>query len=179
MKASINTCIFLDFFFLEVGSKLYLKKAFFKSFCSFTFYWSCKTDTVTFCYFSLLSPVAAFCTHLPHSCVFKKTFTSVLEKSEFKDESQFFRFYADEETEGTGTKSKQLQRNDFKLIENILVKSLVVSNTHIHTFTFSHIYTWIRRYCQNLGKKPLLASSFSPEKNVLIIKRFANIIPML
>ncbi|KAM9313762.1 phosphatidylinositol 3,4,5-trisphosphate-dependent Rac exchanger 1 protein-like [Pholidichthys leucotaenia] len=50
----------------------------------------------------------------------------VLEKSEFKDESQFFRFYADEETEGTGTKTKQLQRNDFKLIENILAKSLVI-----------------------------------------------------
>ncbi|XP_067382562.1 phosphatidylinositol 3,4,5-trisphosphate-dependent Rac exchanger 1 protein isoform X4 [Channa argus] len=50
----------------------------------------------------------------------------VLEKSEFKDESQLFRFYADEETEGTGTKSKQLQRNDFKLIENILAKSLVI-----------------------------------------------------
>lgn len=56
---------------------------------------------------------------------------TVLEKSEFKDESQFFRFYADEEMEGTSTKSKQLQRNDFKLIENILVKSLVVScDTH-------------------------------------------------
>lgn len=54
-------------------------------------------------------------------------FFPVLEKSEFKDESQFFRFYADEETEGTSTKSKQLQRNDFKLIENILAKSLVVS----------------------------------------------------
>lgn len=52
---------------------------------------------------------------------------SVLEKSEFKDDSQFFRFYADEEMEGTGSKSKQLQRNDFKLIENILAKSLVVS----------------------------------------------------
>ncbi|XP_077568493.1 phosphatidylinositol 3,4,5-trisphosphate-dependent Rac exchanger 1 protein isoform X2 [Stigmatopora nigra] len=50
----------------------------------------------------------------------------VLEKSEFKDESQFFRFYADEETEGTSSKSKQLQRNDFKLIENILVKSLLI-----------------------------------------------------
>ncbi|KAM6976673.1 phosphatidylinositol 3,4,5-trisphosphate-dependent Rac exchanger 1 protein [Aplochiton taeniatus] len=49
----------------------------------------------------------------------------VLEKSEFKDESQFFRFYADEETEGTSTKSKQ-PRNDFKLIENILAKSLVI-----------------------------------------------------
>lgn len=52
---------------------------------------------------------------------------SVLEKSEFKDDSQFFRFYADEEMEGTSGKSKQLQRNDFKLIENILAKSLVVS----------------------------------------------------
>ncbi|XP_061656791.1 phosphatidylinositol 3,4,5-trisphosphate-dependent Rac exchanger 1 protein isoform X1 [Syngnathoides biaculeatus] len=50
----------------------------------------------------------------------------VLEKSEFKDESQFFRFYADEETEGTSSKSKQLQRNDFKLIENILVKAMVI-----------------------------------------------------
>ncbi|XP_053705025.1 phosphatidylinositol 3,4,5-trisphosphate-dependent Rac exchanger 1 protein isoform X2 [Synchiropus splendidus] len=50
----------------------------------------------------------------------------VLEKSEFRDESQFFRFYADEETEGTSAKSKQLQRNDFKLIENILAKSLVI-----------------------------------------------------
>ncbi|XP_029011741.1 phosphatidylinositol 3,4,5-trisphosphate-dependent Rac exchanger 1 protein isoform X1 [Betta splendens] len=47
----------------------------------------------------------------------------VLEKSEFKDDSQLFRFYADEET---GTKSKQLQRNDFKLIENIVAKSLVI-----------------------------------------------------
>ncbi|XP_076859942.1 phosphatidylinositol 3,4,5-trisphosphate-dependent Rac exchanger 1 protein [Brachyhypopomus gauderio] len=49
----------------------------------------------------------------------------VLEKSEFKDESQFFRFYADEEMEGTSSKSKQL-RHDFKLIENILAKSIVV-----------------------------------------------------
>uniref|UniRef100_A0A672PJX8 Phosphatidylinositol-3,4,5-trisphosphate dependent Rac exchange factor 1 n=1 Tax=Sinocyclocheilus grahami TaxID=75366 RepID=A0A672PJX8_SINGR len=49
----------------------------------------------------------------------------VMEKSEFKDESQFFRFYADEETEGTSSKSKQL-RSDFKLIENILAKSLVI-----------------------------------------------------
>ncbi|XP_064155468.1 phosphatidylinositol 3,4,5-trisphosphate-dependent Rac exchanger 1 protein-like [Anguilla rostrata] len=49
----------------------------------------------------------------------------VLEKSEFRDESQFFRFYADEETEGTGSKNKQL-RNDFKLIENIVAKSLLI-----------------------------------------------------
>ncbi|KAG9331184.1 hypothetical protein JZ751_019898 [Albula glossodonta] len=49
----------------------------------------------------------------------------VLEKSEFRDESQFFRFYADEETEGTSSKSKQL-RNDFRLVENIIVKSLLI-----------------------------------------------------
>ncbi|XP_048352328.1 phosphatidylinositol 3,4,5-trisphosphate-dependent Rac exchanger 1 protein [Sphaerodactylus townsendi] len=49
----------------------------------------------------------------------------VLEKSEFKDESQYFRFHADEEMEGTSSKSKPL-RNDFKLMENILAKSLLV-----------------------------------------------------
>uniref|UniRef100_A0A8D0LBS4 Phosphatidylinositol 3,4,5-trisphosphate-dependent Rac exchanger 1 protein n=1 Tax=Sphenodon punctatus TaxID=8508 RepID=A0A8D0LBS4_SPHPU len=49
----------------------------------------------------------------------------VLEKSEFKDESQYFRFHADEEMEGTSSKSKPL-RNDFKLSENILAKSLLV-----------------------------------------------------
>ncbi|OXB71859.1 UNVERIFIED_CONTAM: hypothetical protein H355_015351 [Colinus virginianus] len=49
----------------------------------------------------------------------------VLEKSEFKDESLYFRFYADEEMEGTSSKSKQLH-NDFKLVENILGKSLLI-----------------------------------------------------
>ncbi|XP_052539592.1 phosphatidylinositol 3,4,5-trisphosphate-dependent Rac exchanger 1 protein isoform X2 [Tympanuchus pallidicinctus] len=49
----------------------------------------------------------------------------VLEKSEFKDESLYFRFYADEEMEGTSSKSKQL-RNDFKLVENILGKGLLI-----------------------------------------------------
>ncbi|KAJ1076469.1 hypothetical protein K5549_002509 [Capra hircus] len=49
----------------------------------------------------------------------------VLEKSEFKDESQYFRFHADEEMEGTSSKNKQL-RNDFKLVENILAKRLLV-----------------------------------------------------
>ncbi|XP_075702372.1 LOW QUALITY PROTEIN: phosphatidylinositol 3,4,5-trisphosphate-dependent Rac exchanger 1 protein [Rhinoderma darwinii] len=49
----------------------------------------------------------------------------VLEKSEFKDESQFFRFHADEEIEGTNSKNKQL-KNDFKLIENIMAKTLLV-----------------------------------------------------
>uniref|UniRef100_A0A8C4N0R5 Phosphatidylinositol-3,4,5-trisphosphate dependent Rac exchange factor 1 n=1 Tax=Equus asinus asinus TaxID=83772 RepID=A0A8C4N0R5_EQUAS len=50
---------------------------------------------------------------------------AVLEKSEFKDESQYFRFHADEEMEGTSSKNKQL-RNDFKLVENILAKRLLI-----------------------------------------------------
>ncbi|XP_058892010.1 phosphatidylinositol 3,4,5-trisphosphate-dependent Rac exchanger 1 protein isoform X4 [Kogia breviceps] len=49
----------------------------------------------------------------------------VLEKSEFKDESQYFRFHADEEMEGTSSKNKQL-RSDFKLVENILAKRLLI-----------------------------------------------------
>ena len=53
---------------------------------------------------------------------------AVLEKSEFKDESQYFRFHADEEMEGTSSKNKQL-RNDFKLVENILAKRLLVGGS--------------------------------------------------
>ncbi|KFO35890.1 Phosphatidylinositol 3,4,5-trisphosphate-dependent Rac exchanger 1 protein [Fukomys damarensis] len=49
----------------------------------------------------------------------------VLEKSEFKDESQYFRFHADEEMEGTSGKNKQL-RSDFRLVENVLAKRLLV-----------------------------------------------------
>ncbi|XP_069907509.1 phosphatidylinositol 3,4,5-trisphosphate-dependent Rac exchanger 1 protein [Oryctolagus cuniculus] len=49
----------------------------------------------------------------------------VLEKSEFKDESQYFRFHADEEMEGTSGRNKQL-RNDFRLLENILAKRLLI-----------------------------------------------------
>lgn len=59
---------------------------------------------------------------------------TVLEKSEFKDESQYFRFHADEEMEGTSSKNKQL-RNDFKLVENILAKRLLVgAQWDYHTF---------------------------------------------
>uniref|UniRef100_A0A8C4VYN8 Phosphatidylinositol-3,4,5-trisphosphate dependent Rac exchange factor 1 n=1 Tax=Gopherus evgoodei TaxID=1825980 RepID=A0A8C4VYN8_9SAUR len=54
----------------------------------------------------------------------------VLEKSEFKDESQYFRFYADEEMEGTSFKSKQLH-NDFKLVENILAKLLLMASLQV------------------------------------------------
>ncbi|KAG8002889.1 Phosphatidylinositol 3 [Nibea albiflora] len=95
----------------------------------------------------------------------------VLEKSEFKDESQFFRFYADEEMEGTSTKSKQLQRNDFKLIENILVKSLVMAGLQvgrkIHTINedllflrpFSEVETMISQaFCIRRSLRLLVAT---------------------
>ncbi|KAJ8257306.1 hypothetical protein GJAV_G00184180 [Gymnothorax javanicus] len=49
----------------------------------------------------------------------------VLEKSEFRDDSQLYRFYADEEMDGTSPKNKP-SRNDFKLIENIVAKSLLI-----------------------------------------------------
>lgn len=78
-----------------------------------------------------------------HVCVSCILFP-VLEKSEFKDESLYFRFYADEEMEGTSSKSKQL-RNDFKLVENILGKRLLVRNVLMQTFTF----LW-NRYCFRL-----------------------------
>lgn len=80
-----------------------------------------------------------------HVCVIHILFP-VLEKSEFKDESLYFRFYADEEMEGTSSKSKQL-RNDFKLVENILGKSLLVRNTFIQTSLFP--WNW---YCCMLEK---------------------------
>ncbi|XP_036040200.1 LOW QUALITY PROTEIN: phosphatidylinositol 3,4,5-trisphosphate-dependent Rac exchanger 1 protein-like [Onychomys torridus] len=49
----------------------------------------------------------------------------VLEKSEFKDESQYFCFHADEEMGGTSSKNKPLH-NDFRLLENILAKRLLI-----------------------------------------------------
>lgn len=50
----------------------------------------------------------------------------MLEKSKFTDESQYFHFHADEEMEGTSSKNKQLC-SDFKLVENILAKWLLVA----------------------------------------------------
>lgn len=51
---------------------------------------------------------------------------SVLEKSEFKDEPLLFRFFADEEMEGSNTKHKPL-KHDLKIVENVITKSLLVS----------------------------------------------------
>lgn len=51
---------------------------------------------------------------------------SVLEKSEFKDEPLLFRFFADEEMEGSNTKHKPM-KHDLKIVENIISKSLLVS----------------------------------------------------
>ncbi|MBZ3871014.1 Phosphatidylinositol 3,4,5-trisphosphate-dependent Rac exchanger 1 protein [Sciurus carolinensis] len=48
--------------------------------------------------------------------------------SKFKDESLYFHFHADKEMEGTRSKNKQLC-SDFKLVENILAKWLVLKCT--------------------------------------------------
>lgn len=70
----------------------------------------------------------------------------MLEKSEFKDESQYFRFHADEEMEGTSGKNKQL-RSDFKLVENILAKRLLVgaaaSSLHLPSQARAAFRLWL------------------------------------
>ncbi|XP_060680096.1 phosphatidylinositol 3,4,5-trisphosphate-dependent Rac exchanger 2 protein [Hemiscyllium ocellatum] len=49
----------------------------------------------------------------------------VLEKSEFKDEPLLFRFFADEETDGSNLKQRHL-RHDLKIVENVIAKSLLI-----------------------------------------------------
>uniref|UniRef100_A0A7N9B0H3 Phosphatidylinositol 3,4,5-trisphosphate-dependent Rac exchanger 2 protein n=1 Tax=Mastacembelus armatus TaxID=205130 RepID=A0A7N9B0H3_9TELE len=49
----------------------------------------------------------------------------VLEKSEFKDEPLLFRFFADEEMEGSNTKHKPM-KHDLKIVENVISKSLLI-----------------------------------------------------
>ncbi|KAM9331751.1 phosphatidylinositol 3,4,5-trisphosphate-dependent Rac exchanger 2 protein isoform 3-T3 [Pholidichthys leucotaenia] len=49
----------------------------------------------------------------------------VLEKSEFKDEPLLFRFFADEEMEGSNTKYKPM-KHDLKIVENVISKSLMI-----------------------------------------------------
>uniref|UniRef100_A0A672KEE4 Phosphatidylinositol-3,4,5-trisphosphate dependent Rac exchange factor 2 n=1 Tax=Sinocyclocheilus grahami TaxID=75366 RepID=A0A672KEE4_SINGR len=50
---------------------------------------------------------------------------AVLEKSEFKDEPLLFRFFADEEMEGSNTKHKPI-KHDLKIVENVIAKSLLI-----------------------------------------------------
>ncbi|XP_040288462.1 phosphatidylinositol 3,4,5-trisphosphate-dependent Rac exchanger 2 protein isoform X2 [Bufo bufo] len=49
----------------------------------------------------------------------------VLEKSEFKDEPLLFRFFSDEEMEGSNMKYR-LMKHDLKIVENVIAKSLLV-----------------------------------------------------
>lgn len=49
----------------------------------------------------------------------------VLEKSDFKDEPLLFRFFADEEMEGSNTKHKPM-KHDLKILENVIAKSLLI-----------------------------------------------------
>uniref|UniRef100_A0A663MUM6 Phosphatidylinositol-3,4,5-trisphosphate dependent Rac exchange factor 2 n=1 Tax=Athene cunicularia TaxID=194338 RepID=A0A663MUM6_ATHCN len=51
----------------------------------------------------------------------------VLEKSEFKDEPLLFRFYADEEMEGSNMKHR-LMKHDLKVVENVIAKSLLIKS---------------------------------------------------
>ena len=52
-------------------------------------------------------------------------YPTVLEKSEFKDEPLLFRFFADEEMEGSNMKHR-LMKHDLKVVENVIAKSLLV-----------------------------------------------------
>ncbi|XP_064026562.1 phosphatidylinositol 3,4,5-trisphosphate-dependent Rac exchanger 2 protein isoform X1 [Pogoniulus pusillus] len=52
----------------------------------------------------------------------------VLEKSEFKDEPLLFRFYADEEMEGSNMKHR-LMKHDLKVVENVIAKSLLIKSS--------------------------------------------------
>uniref|UniRef100_A0AAY3ZU62 Phosphatidylinositol 3,4,5-trisphosphate-dependent Rac exchanger 2 protein n=1 Tax=Denticeps clupeoides TaxID=299321 RepID=A0AAY3ZU62_9TELE len=49
----------------------------------------------------------------------------VLEKSEFRDEPLLFRFFADEEMEGSNNKHKPM-KHDLKIADNIIAKSLLI-----------------------------------------------------
>lgn len=58
-------------------------------------------------------------------------YQTVLEKSEFKDEPLLFRFFADEEMEGSNMKHR-LMKHDLKVVENVIAKSLLVSFKRMH-----------------------------------------------
>ncbi|XP_003902888.1 phosphatidylinositol 3,4,5-trisphosphate-dependent Rac exchanger 2 protein isoform X4 [Papio anubis] len=51
----------------------------------------------------------------------------VLEKSEFKDEPLLFRFFSDEEMEGSNMKHR-LMKHDLKVVENVIAKSLLIKS---------------------------------------------------
>lgn len=72
----------------------------------------------------------------------------MLEKSEFKDEPLLFRFFADEEMEGSNTKHKPM-KHDLKIVENVISKSLLVKNPrHIRLWDPNSLfYTAVRKRC--------------------------------
>lgn len=72
---------------------------------------------------------------------------SVLEKSEFKDEPLLFRFFADEEMEGSNTKHKPM-KHDLKIVENVISKSLLVNNTlRIRLSYYNGLYVRNKEKC--------------------------------
>lgn len=74
----------------------------------------------------LVSKFSFVCLSDIRSCLTLLLLSSVLEKSEFKDEPLLFRFFADEEMEGSNTKHKPM-KHDLKIVENVISKSLLVS----------------------------------------------------
>ncbi|XP_077928438.1 phosphatidylinositol 3,4,5-trisphosphate-dependent Rac exchanger 2 protein isoform X2 [Halichoerus grypus] len=54
----------------------------------------------------------------------------VLEKSEFRDEPLLFRFFADEEMEGSNMKHR-LMKHDLKVVENVIAKSLLMAGMEV------------------------------------------------
>ncbi|PIO08882.1 hypothetical protein AB205_0203870, partial [Aquarana catesbeiana] len=49
----------------------------------------------------------------------------IAQKSEFKDEPLLFRFFSDEEMEGSNMKHR-LMKHDLKIVENVIAKSLLI-----------------------------------------------------
>lgn len=72
----------------------------------------------------------------PSSLRLSDSISTVLEKSEFKDEPLLFRFFADEEMEGSNMKHR-LMKHDLKVVENVIAKSLLVS-----CYALSRLRVW-------------------------------------
>lgn len=83
----------------------------------------------------------------------------MLEKSEFKDEPLLFRFFADEEMEGSNTKHKPM-KHDLKIVENVISKSLLVNNPRRIWLSYCNSLFYIavrkrRAICLKMRRAPL------------------------
>ncbi|TMS16970.1 Phosphatidylinositol 3,4,5-trisphosphate-dependent Rac exchanger 2 protein [Larimichthys crocea] len=102
----------------------------------------------------------------------------VLEKSEFKDEPLLFRFFADEEMEGSNTKHKPM-KHDLKIVENVISKSLLMAGLEVgkklfaingdlvFLRPFSEVEVLLRQCFNNKGPIRVLVST-KPRETVKI-----------